>query len=80
MDKIIEKWEEILQTVKKEHELADISFNTWLKPLDVFAVKDDTLYILVPDEQMALSYIKKKFTLPIKVAVAEIIGKDYSIR
>ncbi len=79
MDEIIEKWEQILQTVKKEHELTDISFNTWLKPLDVFAVKDNTLYILVPDEQMGLNYITKKYTLPIKVSVSEITGKDYEI-
>lgn len=79
MQQIIEKWPEILQTVKEEHELTDVSFNTWLKPLEVFSVKDDTLYILVPDEQMGLNYITKKYRLPIKVAVAEIIGKDYEI-
>lgn len=79
MNEIIEKWEQILQTVKEEHELTDISFNTWLKPLDVFALKGNTLYILVPDEQMGLNYITKKYTLPIKVAVAEITGKDYEI-
>ncbi len=28
---------------------------------------------------MGLNYITKKYTLPIKVAVAEIIGKDYEI-
>lgn len=32
MEQIISKWEEILQTVKDEHELTDVSFNTWLKP------------------------------------------------
>ena len=74
-----EKWEEILRTVKEEHELTDISFKTWLEPLKLFDVKDNTLYILVPDEQMGLNYITKKYTLPIKVAVAEIIGKDYEI-
>ena len=79
MEQIIEKWEEILRTVKEEHELTDISFNTWLEPLKVFDVKDNTKYILIPDEQMGLNYITKKYTLPIKVAVAEIIGKDYEI-
>ena len=79
MEQIIEKWEEILRTVNEEHELTDISFKTWLEPLKVFDVKDNTLYILVPDEQMGLNYITKKYTLPIKVAVAEIIGKDYEI-
>ena len=28
MEQIIEKWEEILRTVKEEHELTDISFIT----------------------------------------------------
>lgn len=79
MEHIVEKWDQILQTVKEEHELTDVSFNTWLKPLKVFSVNNNTLYILVPDEQMGLNYITKKYTLPIKVAVAEIIGKDYDI-
>ena len=35
MDVIREKWEDILYTVKVEHELSDISFKTWLKPLQV---------------------------------------------
>ena len=29
MDKILEKWDEILQTVKTEHDVSDISFDTW---------------------------------------------------
>ena len=35
MDIIKEKWEEILYTVKLEHEITDVSFTTWLKPLKV---------------------------------------------
>ena len=30
MDKILEKWDEILQTVKTEHDVSDISFDTWM--------------------------------------------------
>lgn len=73
MDKILEKWDEILQTVKTEHDVSDISFDTWIKPLEVFGVEGNTLYILVPSEQMTLSYISKKYYLPLKVAIAEII-------
>lgn len=43
MDKILEKWEEILQYVKKEHELSDISFDTWLKPLEVYSVEENLI-------------------------------------
>ena len=79
MDKVIDKWAEILNTVKEEHEISDISFDTWMRPLEVFAVEGNTLYILVPSEQMALSYISKKYYLPLKVAIAEITGVEYDI-
>ena len=80
MENIIKKWDEILNTVKIEMELSDVSFNSWLKPLEVYAVEDNTLYILIPSEQMALSYIQKKYYLPLKVAIGEIIGKEYDIQ
>ena len=79
MQLILEKWDEILHTVKVEHELSDISYETWLKPLSVYSVEGNKLYILVPSEQMGLNYITKKYTLPIKVAIAELIGIDYDI-
>ena len=80
MEKVIDKWNQILNTVKKEHEISDISFDTWMKPLEVYAVEENTLYILAPFEQMALSYIQKKYYLPLKVAVCEIMGKEYEIQ
>ena len=54
MDKILEKWDEILSTVKHEHDISDISFDTWIRPLEVYGVEGSTLYILVPSEQMTL--------------------------
>ena len=80
MDKILEKWDEILHTVKTEHDISDISFDTWIRPLEVYGIDGNTLYILVPSEQMTLSYISKKYYLPLKVAVAEIIGIEYEIQ
>ena len=81
MNIIEQKWDEILNTVKEEHELTDISFKTWLKPLQVYEVdhKNHTVSILVPSEQMGVSYINKKYMFPIKVAIAEITGEEYDI-
>ena len=80
MELVIEKWEQILNTVKTEHEISDVSFDTWMRPLEVFAIDGKKLYILVPSEQMALSYISKKYYLPLKVAIAEITGIEYDIQ
>ena len=43
MNKVVEKWDEILQIVKTEHDLSDVSFNTWLKPLTVYEVVDNVV-------------------------------------
>ena len=79
MDKILEKWDEILSTVKHEHDISDISFDTWIRPLEVYGVEGSTLYILVPSEQMTLSYISKKYYLPLKVTIAELTGMTPSV-
>ena len=79
MDILKEKWDQILQTVKVEHELSDISFKTWLQPLQLHEITDTTVTILVPNEQMAIDYISKKYTFPLKVAIAECTGKEYNI-
>lgn len=79
MELIEQKWDEILLTVKNEHELTDVSFNTWLKPLEIYAIQNGRVYILVSGEQMGLSYIRKKYYLPLKVAIAEVTGTEYEI-
>lgn len=79
MNLILDKWEEILEKVRKEHELSDVSFKTWLQPLKIHSVENTTVVILVPSEQMGLNYISKKYILPLKVAIAEITGTDYDI-
>ena len=57
IEKIKEKWDEILLHIKEEHELTDVSFKTWLLPTQPYSMKDGTLQILVPDVQF-LGYIK----------------------
>ena len=46
MDNVIEKWDEILQTVKRDYNISDVAFNTWLKPLEVYDVTDNVITIL----------------------------------
>ena len=80
MELIFEKWDEILMILKTEYDISDIAFSTFLRPLEVYNVENDTVYILVPPEQMTLSYISKKYYLPLKVAIAEITGIEYEIK
>ena len=37
-----ENWEMIKQTIHTEYDLTNISYNTWIEPLQFYDVKDDT--------------------------------------
>ena len=75
MNKVMEKWDEILQIVKTEYDVAEVAFNTWLKPLKVYQVEGNTVTILVPSEQMVLiNIITKKYKLPLQVTICEVCG------
>lgn len=82
MDLIKEKWNEILEKLKEEHDITEISFNTWLKPLSVYKTDNSVATILVSDEhgQIGLDHIRKKYTLPLKVAISETVGTDYDVQ
>ena len=73
MSTVIEKWDEILEIVKKEHDLSDVRFDTWLKPLKVFDVSGNVVTIIASD-QVRLSYINKNYKLPLQVTISEVTG------
>lgn len=75
IDKVKEKWDEILQYLKEEHDILDISFNTWLLPLKPYDIQGNVLKIIAPDANM-LSYIKKKYGILLQIAIAEVTGID----
>lgn len=79
MNEVKEKWPEIIEHLRVEHELLNVSFNTWIKPLKVYDVIDDTAYILV-NKDSSIEYIDKKYRLPLMVCIAEITGKEYEIQ
>lgn len=73
---VISKWTSILNTLKEEHELTDISFNTWIKPMKVHTVEDSIIYIIIADDNISLEFYTKKYYLPLRVVIQEIIGDE----
>ena len=77
---IEEKWPEILEHLKTEYGLTDISYKTWILPLRVCRVEEDTVTVLVPSEQLGLDYVSRKYMLPLKASIGEITGQYCDIR
>ncbi len=80
MDVITEKWDTILEHVREEHALSDVSYKTWIKPLRIHKAENNTVNILVPGGSVALDIVNRKFSLPIKVAIEEITGLDCQVQ
>ena len=78
MDIVNEKWPEIIEQLRVEHELSNVSFTTWIQPLKVYEVIDNTVFILV-NMNASVEYIEKKYLLPLKVCISEITGTDYEV-
>ena len=81
MEELKALWPEILLSLKEEFEVQDITFDTFLKPLQIFSVEGDDLNILYPDDsnQVALTFIKKRYTQPIMIKIAEFTNHNYNI-
>lgn len=78
MNIVEEKWPQIIEHLRVEHELLNVSFSTWIKPLKVYDVVGNTVFILV-NSNSSVEYIEKKYLLPLKVCIAEITGTEYEV-
>lgn len=75
-----ENWEMIKQTIHKEYDLTNISYTTWIEPLQFSDVKNSTVYIQIPAGQAhALNYISNKYGNYFKVTISEMMDHDYEI-
>ncbi len=79
MNIVARKWDEIIHKLKIEHGLSDVSFKTWILPLELSSVEDSTVYILVP-LKASVDYITQKYLLPFQVCIAEITGKEFEVK
>ncbi|SDH68435.1 chromosomal replication initiator protein DnaA [Pseudobutyrivibrio sp. 49] len=79
MEEIVKKWEEILSYLKNEYAITDVSYDSWIKPLELFQIEDNKLYLTYSGDQntMTLSYVTRKYATPLKVTIAEITGIQF---
>ncbi len=80
MESIKEKWDEIKNTIRKEYDLSNISYNTWIEPLKVHEIKNDTVTIIIPSDQShALNYISNKYKNYFQVTISELMEHTFHV-
>lgn len=79
MNIVEEKWTEIIQKLRLEYCLSNISYETWILPLKVYDVIDNTVFLSV-NLKASVEHIKNKYLLPLRVCIAEVTGTEYDIK
>lgn len=79
LELVKENWDNILNKIKIDHDLSNISYESWLAPLEIKSIDNDIITFIVPSGHMGISVLNKKYALPIKVAIAEITGLSLKI-
>jgi len=80
MEELLNKWDYILSTFKDEHDIQDISFKTWIKPLKIYSVEDNLITLISTEKEMGISYIEKKYLKFLEITVCEVMNTEYTLR
>ena len=80
MEAIKENWTTIKEAVRREYSLSDISYHTWVEPLEFHNVVNDVVSIIIPSDQAhALNYISSKYKSFFQVTITEMFDHPYDI-
>lgn len=73
MNTVRELWQEIIEKVKNEYFLTEVSFNTWLVPLKVYDVSEDTVTVIVPSQnEQTIQILLRKYKQLLEVVTEEL--------
>mgnify|MGYP002868618539 CR=1 FL=1 len=61
-DQIINNWDSILNTLEINYDVSHIIIDTWIKPLSIFEIKDNTIYFYVDEKRgkHGVDYLRNK--------------------
>ncbi len=81
MDDIKGSWTAIKEKIKREYELTDISYKTWVEPLAFLNVVNDVVHIVIPaDQSSVFDYISSRYTSFFRVTITEMFNHDYDVK
>jgi len=78
---IKEHWNDILTYMKKEYKITDVSYKTWLMNLYFHDIDENILTVSIDNTlgENALDFIRNKYGIFLKTAIAELTNEEYEI-
>lgn len=80
MDEMREKWTSIKEYIREEYNLTNVSYSTWIEPLEFHNVMNDVVNIIIPSDQVQIqNYISSKYKTFFQVTISEMFDHEYDI-
>ena len=81
-NELYERWDEILERMKVDFDISDVSYRTFIKKLSLYGVKDNTITILIDDTSIGSNskqFIEQKYNTFLSVAIEEVTNVHYEL-
>ena len=81
MKELIEsKWQEILDIIIKEHDVTSVAANTWIDPLVIQSVSEDTITFYMVHGARGIEFLKHKYyDFYLTMAIQQVTGRKFEI-
>lgn len=80
MEELKKQWDLILETLKNEYGIQDISYKTWIQPLKIHSLENNKLTIIAEiTNDVGIVYIRNKYLAPLTVTIGEVTGHEYDV-
>jgi chromosomal replication initiator protein len=75
-----ENWDSIKRGIKNDLGMTDISYNTWIDPLTILGIDDNTVTIVIhSDNDFTKTYIVKHYENFFQFAISEFLGNNVEV-
>ncbi len=78
MSIIEQNWEQIKESIRDEYEIMKIAYDIWLKPLQYSREENNTVYILVPKQDL-YDYVKKNYKKMFDETLTGLMQEKYRV-
>lgn len=81
-EKIKAIWNQVIDQLIQKYDITEAAANTWIKPLQVYTVEDQTITFLMDKKfgKRGIEYIKHRFyDISIGLAIQDLTGEEYII-
>ena len=73
---VVDKWAEILNFFKNEFDIADVSFNSWIKPLQVYSVENNVVTLLFKENDAMIDKNDQEYLLTPREAIEKMLYRN----